>query len=182
MKNRKPNRLKDYDYSQEGCYYVTICTEDKTNYFGSVADEKMILNKYGNIAHENWLKILEHFEDVSLDEFIVMPNHVHGIIVIVNEDNAGNAYMHSLPNTSRTKMLLSRIIQQYKSSVSRNIRKIYHLKTFSWQKSFYDHIIRDEKDLSNIREYIYHNALKWELDKENKFAENALMRSLKRKM
>ncbi len=161
MKERKLNRLKDYDYSQNGFYFVTICTKNREEWFGKIESGKMILNKFGEIAKSFWMEIPRHFKNVALDEFIVMPNHVHGILIIV-----GNAYMRSLQN--RTKMLLSRIIQQYKSSVTREINLLQNDFYFQWHKSFYDHIIRNDKTLNNIREYITNNPLKWEFDIENK--------------
>jgi REP element-mobilizing transposase RayT len=162
MKQRKPNRLKDYDYSQNGYYFVTICTKDKEEYFGKVENGKMILNKIGEIARNLWKEIPNHFNDISLDEYTVMPNHVHGIVIIVR-----NADLRSL-HQKRTKMLLSTAIQQYKSSVTREANSLRMNVKFQWHKSFHDHIIRDEKALNNIREYIANNPLKWESDVENK--------------
>jgi putative transposase len=166
MKQRKPNRLEDYDYSQDGYYFVTICTKDKEEYFGKVENGKMILNKTGEIARNLWKEIPNHFKYGKLDEFNVMPNHVHGIVIIENNSVLRNAYMHSLQK--RTKMLLSKIIQQYKSSVTREANSLRVDVKFQWHKSFHDHIIRSEKALNNIREYIANNPLKWESDVENK--------------
>ncbi len=90
MKTRKCNRLKDYDYSEEGCYFVTICTNDKVNYFGEIQNAGMILNEYGKIAFNMWAGLPNVFKNIELDEFVVMPNHIHGIIIINN--NVGNAY------------------------------------------------------------------------------------------
>ena len=157
---RKLNRLKNYDYSQSGCYFVTICTKNKEEWLGQIESGKMILNKFGEITKNFWVEIPKHVNNITLDEFIVMPNHIHGIVLIV-----GNAYMRSLQN--RTKMLLSRIIQQYKSSVTREINSLQNDFCFKWHKSFYDHIIRNEKTLNKIREYIVSNPLKWDLDKKN---------------
>ena len=117
MEERKLNRLKDYDYSQNSYYFVMICTKNREAWFGKIESGKMILNKFGEITKNFWVEIPKHFKNVALDEFIVMPNHVHGIVIIV-----GNAYMRYLQN--RTKMLLSRIIQQYKSSVTREINSL----------------------------------------------------------
>ena len=160
MKQRKATRLKDYDYSSRGSYFVTICTKYGKEWFGEIQNGEMILSNFGRIAEECWIEIPVHFENATLDEFIVMPNHVHGILNIV-----GNAYMRSLPN--RTKMLLSSIVQQYKSSVTRKIRYSSNHSRFQWQKSFYDHIIRTEGNFNKIREYNSYNPLKWEADIEN---------------
>jgi REP element-mobilizing transposase RayT len=173
MKERKLTRLKGYDYSQSGYYFVTICTNNREEWFGKVERESMNLNKYGEIAHDFWAEIPAHFENVGMDEFSVMPNHLHGILVI--EERVGNAYMrshqrnafmHSLQN--RTKMLLSKIVQQYKASVTRKINSLEGGLHFGWQKSFYDHVIRSDRSLDNLRQYIVNNPSKWELDIENK--------------
>ncbi len=168
LRNRKPNRLKNYNYSKPGYYFVTICTKNKIQYFGKIKNNKMILSEIGKIAHDCWFEIPKHFNNIELDEFIVMPNHIHGI-VIINENNAGSF----LPDNElcflndRTKMLLPKIIQQYKSSVTRIINKNKSLPYFQWQKFYYDSIVRNEKQLLRIQEYVINNALKWELDIEN---------------
>jgi len=159
-RERKLNRLKNYDYSQSGCYFVTLCTKNRVEHFGKIEVTKMILSRYGKFAERYWNEIPNHYKNVEIDEFIIMPNHIHGIVIIV-----GNAYMRSLQD--RTKMPLSRIIQQYKSSVTREINSFQNDFCFKWHKSFYDHIIKHEKTLNNIREYITNNPLKWDSDKNN---------------
>jgi putative transposase len=94
MKEKKLTRLKEYNYSQSGYYFVTVCTENKEEWFGRIEDGRMVLNNYGEIAKDFWSEIPLHFEHVKIDEFKIMPNHVHGILII--EDNrVGNAYMRS---------------------------------------------------------------------------------------
>jgi putative transposase len=165
MRERKRNRLKDYSYSQEGYYFVTICTKDREEWFGNIEQESVNLSRYGKIAHDFWVGIPTHFENVAIDELSVMPNHMHGILIIEG-DMVGNAYMRSLQN--RTNMLLSKIIQQYKASVTRKINSLEGGLHFGWQKSFYDHVIRNDRSLDNLRQYIINNSLKWELDIENR--------------
>lgn len=194
MRNRKPLRLKDYDYSQDGCYFVTICTKDRINYFGEIIDGKMELNDYGKIAEKLWKGISNQFSNIILDEFVIMPNHIHGIIMIINDfagnpskekslkainakSNTNNDFpknipkMYSLQKTEhRSKMLLSKIIQAYKKTVSiriNNVNKKSGIKINIWHKSFYDHIIRNGNDLQNTQAYIFYNPVKWEFDKEN---------------
>ena len=169
-RNRKPNRLKDYDYSQTGYYLVTICTQDRVNYFGGIEKGQMRLSDIGQIITDCWRRIPEHFRNTALDEFVVMPNHIHGIVVIV-----GNADLRSLPrdgtppqNTDRSKMYLSKIVHGFKSSVTRMVRKQWNNHGFGWQKSFYDHVIRNDEDLHRVRAYIQNNPLNWELDKNNR--------------
>ena len=163
MKQRKKSRLSEYDYSLPGYYFVTICTKEKYYYFGSIENDKMKLNKIGAIAKEYWKKIPEHFQYIELDEYIIMPNHIHGIVII---NDVGNAYMHSL-QSDRTKMTLSKCIQQFKAAFTRYVNKNFSLKDFKWQQSFYDRIIRNEKELFYIRKYIKENPLKWSIEKQN---------------
>jgi len=171
-------RLKEWDYSSGGFYFVTLCTRDFQCYLGEVIGEKVVLSKIGEIAYKYWLEIMEHFKNTDLDEFIVMPNHVHGIIVI-NNTNVETRHVVSLPqkqNKDKNKALrkfstsssgsLSTIIGQFKAFVTRWCRKNEYPE-FAWQSGFYDHIIRSEKSLLNIRTYIRHNPLKWDLDKNN---------------
>ncbi|MFQ5686668.1 MAG: transposase, partial [Candidatus Scalindua sp.] len=118
--------LKGYDYSQQGMYFVTVCTNNHHFLFGHITEERMILNNAGRFANKCWLETPEHFPHVALDEFIVMPNHIHGIIII-------------------------------------NDMNVYNV----WQRNYYEHIIRNEKELNKIREYIMYNPLKWLLDRKN---------------
>ncbi|HLD26663.1 MAG TPA: transposase [Patescibacteria group bacterium] len=169
-RQRKPNRLRQYDYSQNGWYFVTICTKDKEEYFGQIKQSKMIMTDVGNIARKLWFEITKHFDMTSLDEFIVMPNHIHGIIVIGdNREIVGNRHACSLQNNEyikRNHQLLFTIIGSFKSAVSKIVRQQL-LCSFQWQRSFYDHIIRNEQSLHKIREYIQLNPLKWSEDENN---------------
>jgi len=164
--HRKKNRLPEYDYSQNGYYFVTICTKDKRKSFGKAIGGKVELNKIGTLAENYWKEIPKHFPFAEIDEYIIMPNHIHGIIIIDNENNAGDNHGSSL-QTTRNMELLPRIISQYKSSATRQIRKQFANYNFAWQKSYYDRIIRNEKELYNIRKYIQQNPLKWDLVKNN---------------
>ena len=161
MKNRKPNRLREYDYSASGWYFVTICTKNHIPYFGEVENGKMKLNRYGEIVRNYWKEIGNLHSDIQLDYFIVMPNHIHGIIII---NSVGDANFAS-PTNDRTKMKLSKIIQQFKRAVTIDFRKNGN-SNFKWQRSFYDRIIRNEDELFKIRKYIRGNPLLWEIDKE----------------
>lgn len=162
-------RLHHWDYSCDGCYFVTICTKGFVEYFGNIFENKVQLSRIGKIAEKCWREIPKHFSNIQLDKYIIMPNHVHGIIVIYNPDNydVGAADLLPLHTADRTKMLLSKIIHGFKSSITRIINRMPNNIPFSWQRSFYDHVIRNEKDLIRIREYIYNNPLKWEFDRSN---------------
>lgn len=166
---RKKLRLKNFDYSQNGYYFVTICTKNRENFFGEIIDGKMFLNEIWKNVEQNWKNIILHYQNVEIDEFIIMPNHIHWIIIInVGNDyyrsrnikNYGNENIHSLPN-------LSNIIKWFKIWCTKNIREKFQNFEFWWQKSFFDVIIRNENQLLKTREYIQNNPLKWEFDVNN---------------
>ncbi len=157
METRKNIRLKEYDYSQNGVYFITICTKDKKMLFwnnnlnvgASIArpSDNYELSKIGIVAEDGIKNISEHYP-VNVDSYVVMPNHIHLLLSITN--SGGRAMLAPT---------ISHIIQQYKGYVTKNIG-------FSpWQKLFYDHIVRDEQEYLNILNYIQTNPLKWHLDK-----------------
>ncbi len=143
---------------------MTICTHNRVNHFGEIDKDQIKLSDIGQIATDCWWDIPKHFDNTVLDEFIVMPNHIHGIVILV-----GNADLRSLQqrNTGRSSMYLSKIIHGFKSSVSRITRRRWKNRIFAWQKSFYDHVIRDDESLDDIRAYIRNKPLNWILDEEN---------------
>ena len=179
--HRKSIRLKDYDYSQSGAYFVTICTYSKEYLFGSIVDEKMDLSEIGENAGRCWNEIPNHFPNVLLDYFVVMPNHIHGIINMVGAKHSHLASTNkasSLPvNASPLQSLqpcgtdkgsLSAIIQNFKSVTTRKINQMFGRRNVPlWQRNYYEHVIRNEDDLNEIRRYIINNPLKWALDREN---------------
>ena len=158
LKERKLNRLAGFDYSNSGYYFVTICTKNRINYFGNIVDGQMMLNTYGQIVEHQWVWLQKQYKYVQLDEYIIMPNHLHGIVIIV-----GNGRDHSLQEKTKIKSL-SELIGAFKTTSSKLIHKT-GLKYFQWQKSFYDHIIRNEHSLFRIQEYIRNNPAKWALDR-----------------
>jgi putative transposase len=154
---RKPNRLKYYDYANNGYYFVTICTKNRFPAFGEVVDKKMIYNRVAHIVENCWLDLPRHYKNCQLDEFVIMPDHFHGIIMIGDdcfENTQGNGYK-PFPTHN-----LSEIIRGFKTFSSKRINK--EEIPFQWQKSFYDHIIRNDKSLCNIRQYIYENPMRWQ--------------------
>ncbi|HXG37157.1 MAG TPA: transposase [Bacteroidota bacterium] len=165
-KRKNSLRLAGYNYSQPGGYFITVCTEDREHLFGEVCDGKMIENQYGQIIRECWKGLPNHYPNVELDEFVVMPNHIHGIVFVVN-DLVGAIHESPLPR-DRRKMLLSKIVGRFKMSAAKQINILRHTPGLSvWQRGFYDHIIRDERSLSRIREYITTNPERWKYDHEN---------------
>ena len=160
--NRKSIRLKEYDYSNAGWYYVTICTKNFIHWFGKVRASKVQLNELGLLVLRCIKDIPGHFNNSELDDFIIMPNHLHCIIIL--NDVVGTRDRVSLRRFGNIqKGSLSLIINQFKGSFTRFARKNGYDK-FAWQSRFYEHIIRNDKDLYRIRTYINNNPLKWELD------------------
>jgi len=151
-------RLTEWDYHNPWWYYITINTKNHIEYFGEIVNEMMILNELGKVAKECLLEISNHFPNIELDYFVIMPNHIHGIIII-------NSEVKTPDRASLQKHSLGLIINQFKGSVKRWANKNEH-ESFSWQSRFYDRIIRNEKELYNIRKYIEQNPLKWELEKD----------------
>ena len=160
------NRLAGYDYGQNGFYFVTICTKNREHYFGEIINDEFD-NAYlkstpiGLIANEYWESIPKHYPFTVLDEYIVMPNHLHGIIGIAKEENAPwkpNEFGIQSRN-------LAAIIRGFKSSVKRHANE--NNIDFHWQPRFYDHIIQDEKSMVAIQNYIMSNPGNWYKDKDN---------------
>jgi len=156
--NRKLTRLKEYDYSQCGFYFVTVSVKNHVCVFGDISKNNMILNEYGKIVQHQWQDLPNHYNNCILHSFVIMPNHVHGIIQIDNEKpfEAGQPRHH--------KHGLSEMIRAFKSFSSRRINKIADFR-FQWQKSFYDHIIRNDESFYKISEYIVNNPGKWADDR-----------------
>jgi REP element-mobilizing transposase RayT len=179
-KERKRLRLKDYDYSQPGAYLVTICTKDREHRFGEIADGEMRANAMAAVVESCWNDLSNHYPNIELDEFVVMPNHVHGIIVILDEPitvgecTVGDGLRPSPTRPSPTgssptkKHPLSEIDRAFKSFSARRINKICNTPgTPVWQRGYYDHIIRNERSLTRIREYITQNPQRWASDTQN---------------
>ena len=178
LHRRRSIRLKGYDYSEVGMYFVTICTSNKKCFLGDIVMEKVELSAIGGIASKYWLEIPEHFRNIKLDVFIMMPNHIHGIIFITDKsggfDEERRGVINNAPalasnyysTISPRKGTLSTAVRTYKSAVSRWCGQNGY-KYFEWQRNYHEHVIRNEQDLEQIREYVVHNPLKWDMDEEN---------------
>ncbi|EKD83365.1 MAG: hypothetical protein ACD_39C00726G0004 [uncultured bacterium] len=176
---KSSNRLQGYDYSQPGAYFTTVCASNRQNLFGEIVSDRMELNDAGFFARQCWQEIPKHFLGVTLDEFVVMPNHVHGIIVINNETIVGKSvgvqHVEPLRNNEPRRISnfqhvipgsLGAIVRGFKSAVTRWFHVNTRIKTV-WQRNFYDHVVRDDPELSRIRLYIRQNPAKWEFDRLN---------------
>jgi REP element-mobilizing transposase RayT len=162
-------RLKNWDYSSAGWYYVTICVKNMDCVLGKIIEGKMVLSDTGKIVDNYWRQIPRHFNNVDLNEYQIMPNHLHGIVVIKNnivvETHHDASLQKHKTNRGEKRPLLSIIIGRFKMQSSKQIRIIK--ANFFWQPRFFDHIIRSERTLQIIREYIRGNPLKWDIDENN---------------
>lgn len=163
---RRATRLKDYDYREEGAYFVTICTHQRESFFGDIHDDAMLLNRWGEIVKTEWEQTAIVRPNVELDAFVVMPNHIHGIIVIMNNPMATQRVATTNDKSRIHSGSLGAIIGQFKSSASKKILQLPDVaqKVTIWQRNYYDHIIRNEADLNRIREYVANNPAKWQED------------------
>ncbi|GIV55248.1 MAG: hypothetical protein KatS3mg040_0016 [Candidatus Kapaibacterium sp.] len=162
-------------FGKPEAYFVTICTQGRACLFGQVVEGQMRLNEAGHIAQQCWTDIPNHFPHVQLDVFIIMPNHVHGILVITeNVDNVGATHASPLPNTAPPLPhgprpgSIGAIIGSFKSAATRHINILRGTPGAPiWQRNYYEHVIRTEDALHCIRQYIVTNPLRWHLDREN---------------
>lgn len=158
LPKRKSTRLKMYDYSTIGVYFITICTHQKRRFFGDVKNERMILSAMGEIVNKEILDIETHYSNVQVDKYVIMPNHIHLIVSILETER-----INPFPTK---KADIPNIIGKFKAGVSRVAGNAFmHFETKSiWQKSYHDRIIRNEQEYRKIWEYVDTNAIKWEKD------------------
>ena len=166
-------RLAEWDYSWPGLYYVTICTKDRFCYLGEIKNGLVYLSEIGNIVFAEWLRTPMVRPNVILDDFIIMPNHIHGIIGIKEDNDFGLTNRRDTARHVSTvrkfgylqPKSLSSIVGSIKSAVTNHCHKnnLY----FQWQRNYYEHIIRDEEDYARIKEYIALNPIRWEIDRNN---------------
>ena len=216
MRNRQTIRLRGYNYSLPGIYFVTICTHNREHLFGEITDGEMMINQYGQIINDCWFDLPNHYTHIELDCFVIMPNHIHGILIIPTPniihivgagfkpalnavESALNAMESALNvaesahdvklkpmraglkpiraglkpapttgntiNVGGTNHALPEIIRALKTFSSRRINKIRKIPGVGvWQRNYYEHIIRNENELNNIRHYIKNNPIKWQDD------------------
>jgi len=175
-------RLKNYDYSSEEAYFIIFCTKDREHFFGEIINEKLQNTEQSKICQTCWLGLPNHYPNYVLDSFVIMPNHVHGILMIsnaahyckytvrdagmvrdaINRVSTGGITQNNNPMLHQN---LSTIIRWYKGRTTFELRKIN--PKFAWQSRFYDHIIRNDNELDSVREYILNNPVNWEKDQNN---------------
>jgi REP element-mobilizing transposase RayT len=173
LHHRHSIRLKEYDYAQPGGYFITIVTYHRDSLFGEIWNKVMQLNGFGKIADECWRAIPEHFPNVELGAYVVMRNHVHGIIVINDGADASASARRGTIYRAPTEQFgkpvagsIPTVIRTFKSAVSRRIGREHNV-TGIWQRNYYEHVIRDDKDWDRIHRYIESNPSMWAEDEEN---------------
>ena len=178
-------RFRDYDYSNSGAYFITTCAHKRQCLFGLVIKDEMQLNDYGKIIAKCWGELPSHYPSIRLDYFIVMPNHAHGIIFLVEDGliinqlpqiigkNLNNCYSGNQGGETPPlrNVTLGNILGYFKYQTTKMINEMRPLSLIRvWQRGYYEHIIRNEDSLNRIREYIITNPQRWELDRENREA------------
>jgi len=160
-------RIKNYNYSLPGAYFITICTYHKENILGYLIDGKMELNVLGKITARERLRTFQIRKNIQLDKYMVMPNHFHGIIILT--DNSKGVLQYAPTNKFRSpSQAIGSIVRGFKSAVTRGIKRLDYPFFYSvWQRNYYEHIIRNERELNRIREYVQNNPLRWQYDREN---------------
>jgi REP element-mobilizing transposase RayT len=160
-------RLQNWDYSSKGAYFITICTHNRAHLFGEIIGNEMHLNETGQLAEKFWMEIPAHFPFVELGNFVVMPNHFHGILIINESTTPPETIKKNGGKNEKWKPnSIGSIINQFKRIVTINARKIH--ADFAWQSRFHDHIIRDNASFHRIQTYIANNPLNWNKDKFRK--------------
>jgi putative transposase len=159
-------RLSSYDYSQDGAYFVTAVTEGRAALFGQIDDGDMRLSQLGAIVEQCWRDLVKHYPDVALDEFVVMPNHVHGVIWL---RDAGRTGLKPAPTHDiGARHGLPEIVRAFKTFPARRINETRRAPgTPVWQRNYYERVIRNERELNAIREYIRANPPNWQHDREH---------------
>ncbi|MDP2852133.1 MAG: transposase [Gallionella sp.] len=165
--HRRSIRLRNYDYSQAGAYFITLCTQKRESLFGAVVGDVVQLNEAGRLVQNVWGALPEHYSCVELDSFVVMPNHIHSIVVL---NGVGAQFI--APSSDQGAMnrapTLGEIIRAFKARCTHGINQLRSVQgVLLWQRNYYEHVIRNEPSLQEIREYIANNPAQWANDREN---------------
>lgn len=161
-RRRHSLRLRRFDYGHPGSYFVTICTYQRQCLFGRIVDGRMQVSEAGQHVLNSWHALPDHFTGVERDEYVLMPNHIHGVVRIVDLGGARHA------SPLRQGVALGVVIGAFKSAAARRIRSAVGADVQRiWQRGYYEHVIRSERSLQAIREYIRNNPMQWALDGEN---------------
>ena len=174
--HRRSIRLKGYDYAQPGAYFVTICTQNRACLCGEIVDGAMVLSEAGRMVQTVWEEMPTHYAGMAIDTFVVMPNHIHGIIVLVGAAPCGRPPLGQARGPAPTITIgisLPDVVRQFKTMATKRYMDGVKQQGWSrfpdhlWQRNYYEHIIRNEESLHDIRQYIADNPAQWESDREN---------------
>lgn len=177
--HRRSIRLPGYDYSQNGAYFITICTQNRECILGEIEDDAMRLSDAGQIAADSWEWLARQYDHVVLDEWEITPNHLHAIIVIIDGGRGGSQEGGSQEGGSRTaptgrRKPLGGLIGAYKTVSTKRFNELVHTPGARiWQRNYYEHILRNDDELNRIRQYIIENPARWGTDRENPKVGNA---------
>ena len=170
---RRSIRLRHYDYTQPGAYFVTVCTQHRECVFGEIVDGKMRLNDIGRMIYHVWCELPQYYAGINIDEFVVMPNHFHGIIMIVGAGPRARPHADAgQPRGVAPTMSLPDVVHRFKSLTTTRYRQGViqnQWPPFSrklWQRNYYERVIRDDAELNEIRQYVVNNPANW-LEDEN---------------
>jgi putative transposase len=178
--HRRSIRLQGYNYSQEGAYFVTVCVQDRVFRLGAIENDEMRPSEAGRMVLDVWHGLPSHYPGVDIDTFQLMPNHLHGIIVLYAQDDDPPREPYAPPTDrlgraegATCAMSLFDIVQRFKSLTTTRYRQAVYQRGWPpfrhrlWQRNYHEHVIRDEADLDRVRRYIVDNPLNWETDPEN---------------
>jgi REP element-mobilizing transposase RayT len=172
--SRRSIRLPGYDYAQLGTYFVTMCTQGRERLFGEVVNGNMALNDAGKMVQSVWEELPRYYLGIEVADFVVMPNHIHGIIVLTTVGAGPYACPgDGWPQVAAPTMSLIDVVHRFKSLTTSRYRHYVVEKNWQpfpgrlWQRNYYEHIVRDENELNCIRKYIIDNPMQWEMDHEN---------------
>ena len=168
-RRRSSSRLRGYDYRRGGVYFLTICTYKRMKLFGSIIDGEMALSRLGEVAREEWRHVARARHNVELDRYVIMPNHLHGLFVIMDRLDDGLSHPVEMRHPKQARGFpsgsLGAIVSHYKAAVSRRAWSgLIGQGQRVWQRNYYDHIVRDEESLNEIRRYIMENPARWAKD------------------
>ena len=155
---RKSIRLRHHDYSSAGAYFITICVKDRVPILGCVTENGMRLSDIGHIADGRWREIPNRFRRATLDHFVVMPDHIHGIVVLGEQTSTQQEHNGGLRNVAPHS--ISTIVQSFKANVTRGCKST-GANSFKWQRNYYEHIIHGDNELHQVRTYIQNNPAQW---------------------
>jgi REP-associated tyrosine transposase len=165
---RRSIRLRGYDYSRPGIYFFTICAAGRAALFGNVVDGMMLPNNAGRTVRQVWAELPRHYSGVEIDAFVVVPNHIHGVIVLTNSVGAGSPRPAAGAGTAPLQGTLGRVVARFKYESTQRLNSARGTPGARlWQRNYYEHVVRGGESLDGIRRYIFENPAHWESDPEN---------------